>query len=104
MNINLLENGEDKYFANIKSVRRKSAYQEANGGNTRRAESLHALATSLWLSPEEVAQVDPVDDYEYTVQLIGQEQMDDAEYFKASEDSADHWGDVTVVVPASRLQ
>jgi hypothetical protein len=45
-----------------------------------------------------VQERDPAGDYEYTVQLFGQSEVDDAEYFKASEDSAEHWGRVTVTV------
>lgn len=94
-----LPNSTDKYFGNIKSVKRKSAA----GLLSRNEDTCHPLGTDLWISPEEVQERDPADDYEYTVQLFGQEQVDDSDFFKASEDAPEHWGSVTVVVGPDRI-
>lgn len=90
----------DKYFGNIHSVHRRSASGLLTNPTT--AEP-HPLGTNLWLTEEEIAERDPAGDYEYTVQLFGQREVDDAEYFKASEDSAEHWGRVMITVSPDRI-
>jgi hypothetical protein len=75
-----LPGGEDKYFCNVQSVRRKSAAGLLSR-NEDSDDAYHPIGTNLWISPEEVEERDPPSDYEYTLQLFGQEQVDESDYF-----------------------
>lgn len=92
----------DKYFGNIHSIHRRSASGLLSLPAAAAAEP-HPLGTNLWLTEEEIAERDPAADYEYTVQLFGQREVDDAEYFKASEDSVEHWGRMMITVGPERI-
>jgi hypothetical protein len=45
-----------------------------------------------------------LDPIEYTLQLFGQEQVDESDYFKASDDSPEHWGNVIITASADRIE
>lgn len=98
-----LPGGEDKYFCNVQSVRRKSAAGLLSR-NEDSEDAYHPIGTNLWISPEEVEERDPASDYEYTLQLFGQEQVDESDYFKASDDSPEHWGNLVVTASADRIE